>query len=59
MRPHALWLTRERTDADPGAFGQEDRRGKKERVERPAYLQLGVLNPGDVFVSTPQPQMWC
>ena len=57
--PHPMWLTRERTDNEglslpslrPGRAGLIGRRRPKEVPQRRAYLQLDILNPGDVFVS--------
>ena len=48
FQPHSLWLTRERTQADPGTGSERE---PLEVPERPAHLQLDTLNPGDVFVS--------
>ncbi len=56
FRPHSLWLTRERTDNEPPT--QRHHRSnrismikKKEEPQRRAYVQLGVLHQGDIFVS--------
>ena len=40
-----MWLTREKTKLE------EKSDNRKEMLERPAYLQLDLLNRGDVFVS--------
>ena len=56
-QPHDIWLTRERTEAVgegvtlPTLPGVTTPRAKKEVTHRRAYLQLDLLNPGDVFVS--------
>ncbi|XP_033742595.1 uncharacterized protein LOC117329022 isoform X2 [Pecten maximus] len=45
LHPHGTYLTREMTEFDPVYA----RKATKEIKLRPAYLQLDVLNPGDIF----------
>ena len=42
-----MWLTREKTKLE-----KSPQTGRKEQMERPAYLQLDLLTRGAVFVST-------
>ena len=48
LRPHGTYLTREMTEFDPV---YASKKGEREVKLRPAYIQLDILNPGDIFVS--------
>ena len=47
FKAHSLWLTRERTENDASSYPKKS----KEIPQRSAYVQLGLLSQGDIFVS--------
>jgi hypothetical protein len=49
FHPHSFYLTREKTGASSVMLPRSNT--EMERSERRAFLQLGALKAGDVFVS--------